>query len=341
MKLDFSLQSRSDFMLSRAFRLLGLSCLWGCVASHSTEGRNTFEFDFPEPNPNYAVRSSVLVPFDTAPPPYTNFDLPQAPSFRFGDLERPLPTNEWWENLVLDPGDNPCNQHPYSLRAFDDGVDFGVPEKTVAVKLVAAPWIPGMKLQTVEQLESRRITEFSKLAVTLKYKTTAADGSMSLPIVRGSAYMTAQYHKSTPRVTTIRAIISVNGVGDPGSTTSDKFKLELNSGHIFIMYTSTTAEFSWDRNAIWLTGGQRDDFTVRVALLPRNDREAAESELDRGSKSIPIMADIDVEVDGDSSVTTFTYQTIGDPQNLLITAMAHHRNMLAGPQSTGLKVREF
>ena len=56
---------------------------------------------------------------------------PEAPSAIWGSRKGPLPTNEWWVNLVLEDGgklgENVITSLPYLIKALDDGLHAGLP----------------------------------------------------------------------------------------------------------------------------------------------------------------------------------------------------------------------
>ena len=49
----------------------------------------------------------------------------QLPGPLWGTLKPPLPTNAWWENLVLAAGDQPVAPYPYLVSALGNVCDFG------------------------------------------------------------------------------------------------------------------------------------------------------------------------------------------------------------------------
>ena len=44
---------------------------------------------------------------------------------------RPLPTNAWWENMVLGGGDWVSNVNPYIVKIMNDGIHVGLPTEVI------------------------------------------------------------------------------------------------------------------------------------------------------------------------------------------------------------------
>ena len=52
----------------------------------------------------------------------------------FKSILRPLPTNVWWENLVLGGGDQVANVNPYIIKLLGDGVHVSLPTEVFKCK---------------------------------------------------------------------------------------------------------------------------------------------------------------------------------------------------------------
>ena len=71
---------------------------------------------------------------------------------------------------------------------------------------------------------------------------------MEAPIVRGMPYATMKYEGATPVLQGINAILDFNGALDP--VTDTRFEVELNSGEIWIIYTSSEITFEIDDTSL-------------------------------------------------------------------------------------------
>ena len=63
-------------------------------------------------------------PLSTDKPPYEARNHPKPPNDALfgGSAGLPYETNSWWQNFVLDNGDQPVIVLPYSVKAADDGL---------------------------------------------------------------------------------------------------------------------------------------------------------------------------------------------------------------------------
>lgn len=69
-------------------------------------------------------------PLSDVAPNLAFLDHPKPPNPSFwGDVQGPYQTNSWWENLVLDDGDQPVSTLPFLLKTLEDGVHVCMPEK--------------------------------------------------------------------------------------------------------------------------------------------------------------------------------------------------------------------
>ena len=66
---------------------------------------------------------------DTSPP-WDHVDHPQiTPSEFFGQENTPFPTNVWWQNMVLNDGDQVAAVLPYLIKAKNTGLHVCLPGK--------------------------------------------------------------------------------------------------------------------------------------------------------------------------------------------------------------------
>ena len=194
-------------------------------------------------------------------------------------------------------------------------------------------------VSTIEGMGSRSISKPGLLSVDLNYS-----GGVSLPIVRGMPFVTFNYDARTPTLTTIHAILSVNG-GPLGEITGSKFSVELNSGQTWMIYTSSDvtiqvsgkqAYLSSTSNKIQriITLGSSITFTssftgtLRIGVLLDG---ASESDFDLFSSRIPTGGSVSAESNGNSATYTFQWETTGSGE-LLMLALPHHIDTLSGVQ---------
>ena len=74
-------------------------------------------------------------PLSTDRPPYQAVNHPKPPNdVLFGSAAGlPYETNSWWQNFVLDAGDQPVIVLPYSVKAANDGMIASLPKKVTSL----------------------------------------------------------------------------------------------------------------------------------------------------------------------------------------------------------------
>ena len=104
---------------------------------------------------------------------------------------------------------------------------------------VLTTFVDNWNIRAVEDLGSRKITKGDLFSVNMAW-----NAGMEAPIVQGMPYTTLNYDGLTPVMSTIHAIMSVNGVSDGSPVTDTRFEVELNNGQTWMVYTSPEITFS-------------------------------------------------------------------------------------------------
>ncbi|HEX3777295.1 MAG TPA: hypothetical protein VHV51_22635, partial [Polyangiaceae bacterium] len=149
----------------------------------------------PNTMPTIAVDPSDVIsdaPLSTAEPSFPSVTHPLAPHAVFGGHASPLPTNAFWENMVLSAGDLLTNAFPYHVYAKSDGLELSRPDMlTVADRYCYEAADSEIVLGASEAFSGHVAQSWDPLSVTLRY--TAAGGAMTAPVVYGMAYATGIY----------------------------------------------------------------------------------------------------------------------------------------------------
>ena len=133
-------------------------------------------------------------------------------------------------------------------------------------------------------LSSRQVVAFDQLSVTMRW-TNEYQSYMEVPLVRGMAYVTIFYNNMVPTISTIHAILNVNGQSfSPGTEFSgQKFDFEMNNGQKWNLYTSLPITIIFTGQGI--TFKQSYTGSVRVAI---NTGPSVSTILDQHANKIPI-----------------------------------------------------
>mmetsp|Transcript_87892 Transcript_87892/g.253522 ORF Transcript_87892/g.253522 Transcript_87892/m.253522 type:complete len:1132 (+) Transcript_87892:100-3495(+) len=133
----------------------------------------------------------------------------------FGDKAGPFPTNAWWQNFAttddLDNEKNAVFQMPYVIVLGPSDVHFMQPvlqRCTIADIHCKQDYHKeqGVQLSLVEPSVRPEAMTWDELSVTIGFGSYGGAPLMIVPLVRGSAYMTAEYHDATPKVKSLQRL---------------------------------------------------------------------------------------------------------------------------------------
>ena len=265
-------------------------------------------------------------PFGTDFPIFATTTHPTQTTSFWGSLPGPYETNVWWENIVLDGGDQPVAAFPYLAKFADMGLHLCYPDKVVDQAFIFMAFVDNWIVGATEGLGSRSLIARDHFSATMKYES-----GLTIPLVRGMPYATFKYDGLTPNMETTHAILSVNG-GMESSVTGTKFNIELNNGHVWIMYTTSDVTINWSGSVV--TSDSPFTGTMRLAVMVDGVDEA---DLDTYSGKIPIGGSIEAAASGDTADITINWQTEGTG-DLLMVALPHHLDIMANPVTASYKL---
>ncbi|KAL7612402.1 hypothetical protein Lser_V15G07562 [Lactuca serriola] len=230
----------------------------------------------PEPPPAAMNRHSIH-PFTF--PETLSTVLPDPSSFFSPHLlSSPLPTNSFFQNFVLKNGDQPEYIHPYLIKSSLSSLSLSYPSlfsNTAFTYQIFTADLTISVLNNPNPNQTHTISSFNDLSVTLDIQP-----SLRFFLVRGSPFLTCQVLQNVAlSISTIHAILDFV----PNSSKT-KFKINLNNGQTWVLYSSTPISLTHDLSTI-----SSDKFCgiIRIAILPNLDSEF-ESVLDRFSSCYPV-----------------------------------------------------
>lgn len=247
----------------------------------------------------------------------------------WGDISAPYPTNVSWHNLFLTDNASKIKVHPYTVRVdlTDLNVDF--PSLSNSATGVIEGFSETLRLQATQTIVSRKITAFDDLSVTNRWEKDA-DEWMECPLVKGSPYVSVKYNALTPIISTVHAILSVNGNAFSGDFTGTKFKIVMNNSQTWIAYFESSVTLtSSTAGGYKLTAGGVYTGWVRLAYLANSGHE---TDLDTYATKIPTGGSVSLEVNAEETEVSITYTlTTAGTGNLLMGYLPHHQDMLSSP----------
>ncbi|KAL5582004.1 hypothetical protein UlMin_014446 [Ulmus minor] len=206
--------------------------------------------------------------------------LPEPSRFFSSDLlEAPLPTNSFFQNLVLNNGDQPVFIHPYLIKSSSSSLSVSYPSLTSTSSSVHQIFSADITISAPEIPASaggHKVCSFSDLSVTLDIPSC----NLRFYLVQGSPYVTC--FVSCGSVLSISSAHSIVSFSSNDSQT--KFSIKLSNKQTWLLYSSSPIKMSLTNSLIACNGRIE---LVRLAILPESHQEN-EQVLDRYHLCFPI-----------------------------------------------------
>ncbi len=276
------------------------------------------------------------VPLSTQAPPFALITSVQAPTARWASTDAPLPTNAWWENFVLNEGTGVANSLPYIVKCSTDGLSGCMPGMVTSETFVISSFVSNWTLGTSESLAAHQVVDYDPLSVTVEW--SAGAGTLQAPIVRGMPYLTTVYSGLTPEVSTIHAILSINGASPNASITDSRFELVLNNGQTWVLYASEPIALTYTGNNT-LQGPSQWNGVLRMAVVGGNNVATSTTLLDAHSDAYPTGGTVSATATGDQAELVFDWELAsmsgGSATQALQCALPHHLPVLQETPEAG------
>jgi endoglucanase Acf2 len=197
----------------------------------------------------------------------------------WGDVQRPLPTNSFWTNLVLGSGntlENNVAVLPYIVGSFKEGLGvmypFVLESGDREILNIFDNRVNVVYLSAVEGFGHRNISYFDPMTVGIQW--THDRGHFGSRLSRGSPFITMEYVDSHPLVSSPQGLIngSIQVDGQivqckKNLVKGSKFKFSLKeSDSSWIMYSSSPVAFQCSE-PFALSSPEVFQGTIRLALV--------------------------------------------------------------------------
>ena len=288
------------------------------------------------------ISVDVLVPISTTAPNssfYPNIVHPRPPQRVNLSKKQAIHTNKFYTNPLLGQGNNPMLVHPYIL-IMNPAAPYGV-SVSCTEKLILGPKIDETRVKYFINMILKNMqisaTEFTTqnfelidtdhpgLSLTLKMSQASSTASITMPIVRGMAFVTMEFNAATPQISTEHVIISVNNQTS-GQTTGKRFEIVLNNNQTWILYT-LNGDITLNFRDNQLFGNQ--PITNVLRLAKKQPDPEANSALDSHVSVYPTGCQLQADVTGSKGTYIFLWQRKGDLTNTLLHyTFAHQRQII-------------
>ncbi|KAF9428133.1 hypothetical protein BGZ94_003291 [Podila epigama] len=325
---------------------------------------------------SFRYHDSILQPIDVRPPLtiFPRHPHPVKPvHIHPEDANSPLPTNKFYGNLLLGDAHAPIWTHPYGLRwdkhapgflrrtATQQGLSishiddsskaFGPWNEHQAPRFYINPFLVSMSLSATELTPDHNMTvgDFTEFGCTLvlspeseKDRLHMPTTSITVPIVRGMAFITGIYKNMTPKIFSniLVRTLTLDTVlqGNEQSKGWVKHRFLLENGVTWLVYSKSDDihapplrfELQGQEKALAISG----KFTglMQIAKLPIGDEQDAEATFDRAKGVYPTRGNLVVRhafVQGDEAEYRIDWSLEGDTTASFIHfTLPHHRSIL-------------
>eukprot|EP00823_Brevimastigomonas_motovehiculus_P004727 TRINITY_DN3223_c0_g1_i2.p1 TRINITY_DN3223_c0_g1~~TRINITY_DN3223_c0_g1_i2.p1 ORF type:complete len:779 (+),score=161.74 TRINITY_DN3223_c0_g1_i2:39-2375(+) len=279
---------------------------------------------------------------------------------------KPLQTNKFWVNFIVENGTSPVHAHPFVFLQNDfppygltvthpemEDVEFGGRVASGAAQYYSNILRAHIGASATEFTTRPfwEIQSFGTLGASLQLrskKDLVASPSLDIPIVRGMAYCTFIYHQLTPLFYSVAYFTSINGENMTNPIfTGTKFRLSLSNKHTWILYALSgpiTLKVTKNEQE---TGGELQaqaayEGVIRVTKIPFGNTDA-EDTLDKYSTSYPTDAQLMARTTSqkNTAVYSFKWNIVPHDQDILHYAFLHHLDIMdpKNIQLTDIKLR--
>ncbi|XP_057445391.1 glucan endo-1,3-beta-D-glucosidase ARB_01444-like [Lotus japonicus] len=250
--------------------------------------------------------------------------LPDPSTFFSQNLVSPLPTNSFFQNWVLNNGDNQEYIHPYLIKPSNSSLSISYPSRSANSAVIYQAFNPDLTITSadnkIKQSSNKKhtISSYTDLSVTVDMPSS----NMSFPLVRGSPYVTVRVTEPTHiSISTIHAILFVTPL-DPSLT---KYSFTLNNSQTWIIYASSPIFLTRGRDTSEITSERSFSGIIRLALWPDSDTKY-EAILDKYSSCYPVSGDAVLR---EPFFMEYKWEKEGSGGDLLLLAHPLHVNLLS------------
>ncbi|KAH9329722.1 hypothetical protein KI387_001830, partial [Taxus chinensis] len=240
------------------------------------------------------------------------------PLFAQNLINRPLPTNAAWQNFVLKDGNQPEYIHPYLVLSERGALTVCYPARVVQPAFIFQAFVANLIISCApSDTVTHTLTRFDDLSVTLQLP-----GPLTVPLVRGSPYITCIVKGGHLKFSTVHAVLDVSR-----SNNDTKHKVQFNNGQTWLIYSSTPLKLKPD-----LTVSGAFEGVLRIAILSHKFNEVAdenEQVLDRFRTCYPVSGHVDLST---SFRVCYRWKKKGSGDLLMLSHPVHRQIMtLPGP----------
>jgi endoglucanase Acf2 len=292
----------------------------------------------------YSTLSSNNAALTTATYPSTT-PYPTKPYNYFGAVQsQPHKTNTTWMPAIMYDdtarGNNATATYPYTYKLNEFNIEVGCTvDRTVGTNIVLQSHSGAWQIKASETLNRKQLESYSVMGAEFKlFDSANPTRTINTWLVSGQSFLTTKFANLTPVIDCQHAILSINGnnISNNQSFSGSSFKLELNNGQIWKIYTPSSITLTVDTTNWILTCSAVYNSIIKFCYLGKATESANVTANETIHNQYGNLATY--VTGGNIDNTTFT----GNTANYRITwtksgtgaimqyALPHHQDALSG-----------
>ncbi|GMH38802.1 hypothetical protein BSKO_06700 [Bryopsis sp. KO-2023] len=212
---------------------------------------------------------------------------------------------------------------PYLLRPSTQGLVICYPNEVAAHNFVSRHFAEDLQIESKDPIVHRHILHHDELTVSMRWQSSVNNYNSHVKalLARGSPYVTTEFKNVRPLISSRFQRTSPI----QKRITGTKFKIVLNNGQTWIIYTSSSITLTFRKGFDKVESTEPFTGVMRMALLLHPSHEKV---LDQNSDMYTTKSDVHLNYNGNKGVIKFSMTTASMSRknrgNLLTLALPHH-----------------
>ncbi|KAJ1999514.1 hypothetical protein GGI06_006065, partial [Coemansia sp. S85] len=159
-----------------------------------------------DPNKQSPLNTNQALAFSSKASSYQ----PNAKLIDMSAIKVPLPTNKWWQNLVIEQGIDPIHPYPYVVKCLANASTVGFPKFQASATAMTSNMVSDWQIgDSTGALTQRLVTAYDALGVQVVWSGSSGNTKMAARFYKGLPFVTYEMTSMAPVLTTIHAILKV------------------------------------------------------------------------------------------------------------------------------------
>lgn len=249
---------------------------------------------------------------------------------------KPFPTNAWYTNFILTPPDNkpsePVNIFPYLAQINTQGMSLSYhypfyykdPDTPDIISAFYYQVINPVHLGVAEPMKQYGVASVHNSRINLQWKNDS-DAMLTIPLVRGSPYLTTIFSKATP---TLNANLFLQSIQEKPDKLELNFTVDHDQIQTWFLYSEHPITWKTEKTADKTVVTADKPYTGWIRLILQKDTktnlENNANILDNYSQNIPLDYQQTYALKDKNLTWSWHWQTQNGKAPLILS-LPHHR----------------